>query len=147
MNSDSPTGSDNNRRAQPESFRARALAASLTVKDLDKSLAWYRDVVGFTVSRTHEREGRVIAISLKAGSTELLIGRDDGAKGWDRVKGEGISLQFSTTQNIDDLAKRITDRGGVLESGPMDMPWGGRVFRLKDPDGFKLVISSVRDGT
>jgi uncharacterized glyoxalase superfamily protein PhnB len=146
MKSDSPTGSDNNRRAQPESFRARALAASLTVKDLDKSLAWYRDVVGFTVSRTHEREGRVIAISLKAGSTELLIGRDDGAKGWDRIKGEGISLQFSTNQNIDDLAKRITDRGGVLESGPMDMPWGGRVFRLKDPDGFKLVISSVREG-
>jgi uncharacterized glyoxalase superfamily protein PhnB len=139
--------SDGNRRAQPESFRARALTAALTVKDLDKSLAWYRDVVGFTVSREHEREGRVVAVSLKAGSTELLLGRDDGAKGWDRVKGEGISLQFTTTQSIDELAKRITDQGGVLESAPMDMPWGVRVFRLKDPDGFKLVISSVRDGT
>jgi uncharacterized glyoxalase superfamily protein PhnB len=145
MSPDSPTPSDNNRRAQPESFRARALTAALTVKDIDKSLAWYCDVVGFTVSRKHEREGRLVAVSLKAGSVELLIGRDDGAKGWDRVKGEGMSLQLTTTQNIDELAKRITERGGVIDSGPMDMPWGPRIFRLQDPDGFKLVISSVRE--
>ena len=29
-------------------FNATAVAASLTVKDIRKSLAWYRDVVGFT---------------------------------------------------------------------------------------------------
>jgi uncharacterized glyoxalase superfamily protein PhnB len=140
--SSSPSGTD--RRAQPESFRARALTASLTVKNLDTSLAWYRDVVGFTVSQRHEREGKLVAVSLKAGSVELLIGRDDGAKGWDRVKGEGISLQLSTTQNIDDIAARIKANGGTLANEPMDMPWGARVFRLQDPDGFKLVISSVR---
>ncbi|HET6567214.1 MAG TPA: hypothetical protein VFG50_04555 [Rhodothermales bacterium] len=32
---------------EPESFRASSLSASLTVKDLDKSLAWYHDVAGF----------------------------------------------------------------------------------------------------
>jgi hypothetical protein len=31
----------------------------------------------------------------------------------------------------------------VLESEPADA-WGARVFRLRDPDGFKLVISSER---
>jgi hypothetical protein len=50
------------------------------------------------------RDGRLVAISLKAGSVELLIGQDDGAKGWDRVKGEGLSLQTSTTQKLDALA-------------------------------------------
>jgi uncharacterized glyoxalase superfamily protein PhnB len=114
----------------------------LTVKDLQQSLAWYRDVIGFTVDREHERDGTLQAVSLKAGTVRILLGRDDGAKGKDRVKGEGFSLQFTTAQNIDELAQRIKSRGGTLSLEPTDTPWGARVFRLQDPDGFKLVISS-----
>ena len=144
MSADSPSPSGTERRTQPESFRARSLTASLTVKDIKNSLAWYRDAIGFTVSQQHMRDGRLVAISLKAGSVELLIGQDDGAKGWDRVKGEGMSLQISTTQNIDALAARIKANGGTLTTEPTDMPWGVRAFRVEDPDGFKLVFSSVR---
>jgi uncharacterized glyoxalase superfamily protein PhnB len=131
-------------RAQPESFRARTLNASLTVNDLARSIAWYRDVVGFTVDHEHERNGKLVAASLKAGAIQILLGQDDGAKGMDRVKGIGFSLQFTTAQNIDDLANRIKSHGGTLESEPMDTPWGVRVFRVVDPDGFKLVFSSER---
>ena len=144
MNADS-SGSDNEtKRAQPESFRGRDLTASLTVKDLQKSLAWYRDVVGFTVNEMYEREGKLMGVSLKAGDVRLLIGQDDGAKGWDRVKGEGFSLQITTAQNVDELAKRIKETGGTLDMEPTDMPWGARAFRLHDPDGFKLSVSSER---
>lgn len=129
-------------RRESEAFRARTLSASLTVKDLQKSLVWYHDVVGFTVHQKHEREGKLRAITLKAGEVRLLIGQDDGAKGWDRVKGEGFSLQITTDQNVDEIAKRIKERGGTLDSEPADMPWGARVFRLRDPDGFRLAISS-----
>jgi uncharacterized glyoxalase superfamily protein PhnB len=118
--------------------------ASLTVKDIRKSLAWYRDVVGFIVDEEYEREGKLMAVSLKAGSVQILLSQDDGAKGADRVKGEGFSLQITTAQSIDELAKRVTDQGGKLESEPVDTPWGARVFRLKDPDGFKFVVSSER---
>jgi uncharacterized glyoxalase superfamily protein PhnB len=130
-------------RTQPESFRGRSLAASLTVKDVPRSLAWYRDVVGFTVDRRFEREGRLTAVALKAGAVELLLVQDDGAKGGDRVKGEGFALQITTTQDVDALAKRIHDRGGVLAAEPADV-WGARVFRLQDPDGFRLTVSSQR---
>jgi uncharacterized glyoxalase superfamily protein PhnB len=125
-------------------FQARTLQASLTVKDLHKSLAWYQDVVGFVVDQKHEREGKLMAVSLKAGDVRLLINQDDGAKGWDRVKGDGFSLQLTTDQNVDEIANRIKKLGGALDSEPTDMPWGARVFRLRDPDGFKLVISSER---
>jgi len=131
--------------AEPQSFRARTLSASLTVKDLQKSLAWYRDVVGFAVDQNYEREGKLRAVALRAGDLRLLINQDDGARGWDRVKGEGFSLQITTDQNIDEIAKRIKDHGGNLETEPADMPWGARVFRLRDPDGFKLAISSPRN--
>lgn len=127
----------------PEPFDASTLSASLTVTDLPASLAWYRDVLGFRVDRTFERAGTPFAASLRAGAVPILLTQDDGARGADRVKGEGISLQLTTAQNIDEMARRVRERGGTLESEPADV-WGARVFRLRDPDGFKLVISSER---
>src|SRR6185369_3387662 len=117
--------------AQP--FRGIALSASLTVKDLEKSLAWYRDVLDFTVDQKYEREGKLRAVSLRAGAVRVLVGQDDGAKGWDRVKGAGFSMMITTDQNIDELAEQIKKRGGVLDSEPADMPWGARFFRIQDP--------------
>jgi uncharacterized glyoxalase superfamily protein PhnB len=131
-------------RGEKVSFHATALSASLTVNDLSKSLAWYQNVMGFTIDQKHEFEGKVRAFSLKAGDVRLLINQDNGAMGWDRAKGVGFSLQLTTNQNVDELARRITSVGGKLESEPADMPWGARVFRVKDPDGFSLVIASNR---
>ena len=88
--------------------------------------------------------GKLRAVSLKAGSVRILLNQDDWAKGKDRVKGQGFSLQFTTAQSVDDIAKRITQRGGTLEKEPTDMPWGARIFSFRDPDGYKLVISSER---
>ncbi|MGH7592320.1 MAG: VOC family protein [Gemmatimonadales bacterium] len=144
MNTRSGTTDSPTHRADPEPFRARSVEVSLTVKDLERSLTWYQKVVGFTVSQRFEREGKLMAVSLAAGDVRMLIGQDDGAKGWDRAKGEGFSLQLTTDQSIDKIATRITERGGTLDSQPADMPWGVRMFRLRDPDGFKLTISSVR---
>ena len=112
------------------------------MKDIEQSLAWYTGVLGFAVARRYEREGRVRAVALKAGAVEILIGRDDGAKGWDRVKGEGFSFQITTDQNIDELARHIVASGGTFDTPPGDLPSGGRFFRVRDPDGFKLTVSS-----
>jgi catechol 2,3-dioxygenase-like lactoylglutathione lyase family enzyme len=71
------------KHAEPVLLRGRALSVSLTVKDLPKSLAWYRDVMGFTIDRKMEREGKLRAVALKAGDVQISINQDDGAKGWD----------------------------------------------------------------
>ena len=120
------------------------MTASLTVKDLRQSVAWYRDLLGFTVDREIERDGKLRAVALKAGAIRILLNQDDGAKGLDRVKGEGFSLQLITSQSVDEIADRIKKHGGSLETEPADMPWGPRVFRVRDPDGFKFAISSER---
>ena len=121
----------------------RTLSPSLTVNDLQESMRWYRDVLGFDVEHEHERDGILRGVSLRAGEVRILIGQDDGAKGWDRVKGEGFSLHITTEQDVDEVAERIRGRGGRLESEPEDMPWGARAFRVVDPNGFKLTISSI----
>ncbi len=123
----------------PEKFRG-ATSVSLTVKDIHKSIAWYQDVVGFGVERTFEREGRLVMVALKAGEVRLNLNQDDGAKGSDRIKGLGFSINIWTTEDIDAIANRIKSSGGTLGSEPVDAPWGARFFRLTDPDGFKLAI-------
>jgi uncharacterized glyoxalase superfamily protein PhnB len=125
-----------------EMLQGVELSASLTVNDLAASLEWYRDVFGFTVTRQFEREGKLMAVSLQAGQVRILLTQDDGAKGTDRAKGAGFSMQITTSQDIDAAAKAIEDRGGTLESQPVDTAWGARMFRLRDPDGFRFTISA-----
>jgi len=132
------------KRKQPESFRGRAMMAALTVKDLPRSVAWYRDTLGFTEGNHYNNAGKLFAVEMKAGAVEFVLNQDDGAHGLDRVKGEGLSLQIVTAQNVDALAANAVANGATLITPPTTMPWGARVFRVKDPDGFKLVISSER---
>ena len=142
MATNSPTPDNSGKHA--ESFNASAFSISLTVKDIGTSLTWYRDVLGFAVDRKIEREGILRSVALRAGNARISINQDDGAKGWDRIKGLGFSLNMTTEQDIDKIANHIKERGGVLDTEPADMPWGVRLFRLKDPDGYKLGISSPR---
>lgn len=121
---------------------AGALSASLTASDVRASVAWYRDVVGFVVEREYERGGALAGVVLRAGQVRILVNQDDGARGLDRAKGEGISLMV-TAPDVDAIALRITAAGGTLDSPPADMPWGARAFRVRDPDGFRLAFSTA----
>ncbi len=126
-------------------FSAQSMEASLTVADVARSVAWYCDVLGFIVDREHVRDGRLIAVSLSAGAVRILVTQDNGARGTDREKGAGFSLRFTTTQDIDTLAAAAKQAGAEFDTEPMDA-MGFRLFRLTDPDGFRLVISSVGRG-
>lgn len=126
-----------------EQFQGVSLEASLTVNNLEQSARWYAEVLGFSEDRRYEREGRFIAVSLTAGAVRILLTQDDGAKGLDRAKGVGLSLQITTHQSADALAERVKEQGGTLDTEPMTMLHGARVFRLRDPDGFRFTISST----
>jgi len=122
---------------------AQSLEASLTTADVRRSRDWYRDTLGLLVDREYERDGKVFAIAMRAGSVRILLTQDDGAKGADRSKGEGFSLQLTTSQDVDTIAAAAKDAGATLDTEPASM-WGVRAFRLRDPDGFRWTISSPR---
>jgi uncharacterized glyoxalase superfamily protein PhnB len=131
------------RKQNPETLRLRAFQPSLTVNDLDRSMRFYTDVLGFIVSqRWNDDKGVLRGVMLKAGSCELGLSQDDWAKGRDRQKGVGVRLWTTTAQNVDTLAGRIKSAGGRLTEGPMDQPWGGRSLSVDDPDGFHWTIYS-----
>src|SRR6186997_3225425 len=102
-------------------FNSKGVRTSLTAKDLAKSIAWYRDVLGCEVAYQMDN-----AAGVKAGDVLVYLNQDDGKRGWERVKGEGFALQFvvDAPGGVDDAAKRIKAAGGKLESEPADMPWG-----------------------
>jgi uncharacterized glyoxalase superfamily protein PhnB len=127
-----------------EPLALRSASPSFTVDDLEKSLAFYRDVLGFGVEETWKHEGKVVGVSLKAGDVSFMIGQDDWKKGRDRQKGEGFRIYCETKKSVDDLAQRIEAKGGRLDQGPTDQPWGTRDISVTDPDGFKITIAGVK---
>ncbi|HSD28807.1 MAG TPA: VOC family protein [Vicinamibacteria bacterium] len=129
-------------RRQPETLRLRSASPSFTVNDLRRSLAFYRDKLGFTEKERWERDGALHGVELVAGAVSLFLAQDDWQKGRDRVKGQGFRIYCDTAQDIDALARRIQERGSTLAEEPKDQPWGGRDFAVVDPDGFKITISS-----
>lgn len=129
-------------RVQPESLRLRSAGPSFTVNDLPRSLAFYRDVLGFTPKERWEDNGQLVGIELVAGSVTFWLGQDDWKKGRDRVKGLGFRMYCSTSQDVDALAERVRAGGGAIVDGPKDEPWGGRAFAVRDYDGFVITFAS-----
>ncbi|HEV8266160.1 MAG TPA: VOC family protein [Gemmatimonadales bacterium] len=131
-------------RRQPETLRLRLTAPSFTATDLQRSIAFYRDVLGFLVGEEWRENGVLAGVELIAGGVTFMVTQDDFAKGRDRRKGLGFRLRCHTAQDIDRLAAQIKERGGVLDQEPKDMPWGERLFMISDPDGFKLSFVQER---
>jgi uncharacterized glyoxalase superfamily protein PhnB len=130
------------RRAKPESLRLRTLSPALTADDLERSLRFYVDAVGFTVDERWEEDGKLLGVMLVAGDCSIGISQDDWAKGRDRAKGIGFRIFAETAQDLDELAARLREHG-VEPDGPKTEPWGARTLTVTDPDGFKLTLTAV----
>lgn len=123
-----------------ETLRARGPMPSLTVNDLERSIRFYTEGLGFKVSEEMKEEGEVTGVMLEAGSAHVGLTQDDFSKGRDRVKGIGMRLYFETEQNLEALARQAKAAGVQLDHGPGPLPWGPVAITATDPDGFKVTI-------
>jgi predicted enzyme related to lactoylglutathione lyase len=125
-------------------LNATNLGCSITCKDLEASIRFYRDAIGFAVAQTFERDGKVAVAVMAAGDCRIVLNQDDGKLGWDRIKGQGFYLQMNVAglADVDAAAARVKAAGGTLLDEPADRPWGVRMFHFKDLDGFKLGVST-----
>ena len=127
-------------RQQPESLRLRSMMPSYTVNNIEKSVAWYRDGLGFYVAERWEDAGTLQGVMLKAGACSLGLTQDDFSKGRDRTKGVGFRVWCETNQDIDALAARLKSFGGSIIEGPGDK-YDRYSFTAEDPDGFRITLS------
>lgn len=123
-------------------LEGKGLSPGITASDLQRSIRFYVDGLGFTVADKHEADGKLRFVMLKAGSVDFGVGQDDFAKGKDRVKGVGLRLWITTTQDLKPLADQVKQAGFAVDSEVAPLPWGPLGFSITDPDGFKLTISN-----
>ena len=124
-----------------EALKISAIVPSLTVDDLQKSIAFY-EALGFTIGERWEDNGTLLGVMLRAGTSEIGLSQDDWKKGRDRKKGIGMRVHMSTTQSVDEVAARAKGAGIQLKSDPHDTEWKSRAFEVIDPSGFLLTIFS-----
>jgi catechol 2,3-dioxygenase-like lactoylglutathione lyase family enzyme len=130
------------RRGEQATLRVRSIEPTFTVNDLERSVRFYTDVVGFIVIEQISDGVVLQGVLLQAGVCRFGLSQDDWAKGRDRKKGGGVRIWCNTVQDIDAVAKRITAAGGTLAPNPTNQPWGVRSVSIEDPDGFLLTIYS-----
>jgi catechol 2,3-dioxygenase-like lactoylglutathione lyase family enzyme len=131
------------KRQQPETLRLRSIQPTFTVNDIQRSLAWYRDGLGFFVAERWEDNGVLKGAMLKAGACQFGLSQDDFSKGREREKGVGFRLWCDTAQSVDTIAVRLRVFGGTIVEGPGDK-WDSYSFTAQDPDGFKITIMQAQ---
>lgn len=132
----------------PAAMNATHMGCSITCKDVNASIKFYNEVLGFNVDMTFENEGKTAGAVVSSGQIRIVLNQDDGKLGWDRIKGQGIYLQLEvpTYADVDRAADRIKASGRPLLNEPADRPWGVRMFQFNDLDGFKLGVSTPLKG-
>jgi lactoylglutathione lyase len=132
------------RRRQPETLRLREITPGFTVADLQKSIDFYTNVLGFMIEERWTDGDKLLGVMLRAGVSNIGLSQDDWAHGRDRKKGVGCRIWCRTAQDVDALAARVKAAGHALTQEPQDQAWGDRTFALDDPDGFHLTFFRSR---
>jgi catechol 2,3-dioxygenase-like lactoylglutathione lyase family enzyme len=126
--------------------REAGLRLELFVEDMEASIAFYTRVLAFEVVR---REPGDYA-SLRLGGILLGIGpvaklpEEGGYFGRDisaQRRGLGVEIVLEV-DDVDGWRDRVAASGHPIFEPLQDRPWGLRDFRISDPDGYYLRITS-----
>jgi catechol 2,3-dioxygenase-like lactoylglutathione lyase family enzyme len=124
----------------------------VTVNDLDRSLAFYRDALGLEV-RNDVASGGFRWVTLGSPSQlDLEIVLSEPHAG--RPQADGDALQELLTKGVlpmtvfrtDDLGatfERVRAFGAEVLQEPIDQPWGPRDCAFRDPSGNMVRISQA----
>jgi len=133
---------------EPETIAGRPIVVELFVSDVERSLAFYRSL-GFEIAKRYDDW-----ILMRRGDIKLTLQGDAHAvegphyftphiQRTPRGTGVEISIQVS---DVDAEYIRAKTAGLNIVKAIQDRPWKARDFRLADPDGYFLRITSPLRG-
>jgi catechol 2,3-dioxygenase-like lactoylglutathione lyase family enzyme len=129
-----------------ETIRFKGPAAY--VSNLDRSRAFYEDLLGFEVNRVMRHEGGDIAVAYKVGISIWLVTHAywsifGTAASVPPVLGHGNWENTFETSQFDDIYARLQQSGARFAHELRELPWGQQGFRVYDPDGHIIDISET----
>lgn len=117
------------------------------VDDLQRMVAFYRDVLGFEIEwdgqgpfAEFRHEGVRFAMHLRSSLPQLLgvvPGFPQGLNGTFE-----LAIDLPRFDEVDGEYQRIVDGGGTPVYPPRDEPWGMRSSMIADPEGNLIEIGS-----
>ena len=133
------------------SFSPLGLTPLIGVFDMPKALAFYRDLLGFSVvsasPEVETAEGRFSHwMWLRFGKAEIMLNTqyDSNERPLQPPDtGPKHAVFYIGCADIDLAYQELTDRGLKAER-PKMAPYGLKVFSVKDPDGYTIVFQEVR---
>lgn len=111
----------------------KLFANCLLVNNFDKSLAFYRDVLGLTVNNQEGKfadfklEGTSLAIFEREAAVAMFPKEHMGPAG-------GVILAFQV-DDVNKACEELKAKGVEVFEGPKTTAWGQTVAYFKDPDG------------
>jgi len=112
---------------------------AVVVADLERALAWYRDVLGLAV-RVREPETGYVELALGRGTSALSLVAPHEAWGepyYSETRariGTATGIAFQT-DSVFALEQRLLHADSRITQTPERQPWGGVTLRFTDPDG------------
>jgi catechol 2,3-dioxygenase-like lactoylglutathione lyase family enzyme len=113
----------------------------ITPSDFEGSLAFYRDVLGWSVTETSGGNGNGRVAALSGGGVKVVLAeRPSQAAG--NGDGAAIPKVHLDIHNID-ARFRALPKGEHVVVEPESTQWGTRWFVVRDPDGNLIAFEEV----
>ncbi len=110
----------------------------LAVADLDRSAAWYADVLGCEI---HQVVPGDWTFCVGAGTT-FRLGRCPDAPPVADI-GDHSYLAYLLVDDVDAFHARALASGAEVRRPPQDEPWGRREMALRSPDGHRFMLGQA----
>ena len=112
--------------------------AMVYAKNVQRSLGFYHDLLGFKLIEDFRFENRPVYARLRAPGGEGTIALHEAGPGTPMAS-EGVRLYFEIRE-LDDFCRKLQAKGFYITQMPRMMPWGWRHAYLNDPDGHEISL-------
>ncbi len=114
---------------------------NIAVENLDESVKFYTDVLGFEENRRFNPEKGVTIAFLKGeGDSMLELTEGMGNLDPDMKDKNGLFMVGLEVSDMDKTAREIQDKGIKFTRGPIDTPNGTKIAFFKDPQGVQIEL-------
>ncbi len=114
---------------------------ALEVSDMDRAIAFYKDVLGLPLEYTYEQAWAEFA----AGDDTLALMAKSNDSGDGQATAPTGHLALAV-ENVDQAVAELKEKDVEILSGPHDTPVC-HIATLADPDGNRILIHHRKDGT